>query len=127
MNFFLATIYRIPVGSLFVGTRSWLRRLFKLYLPEDMIVDDVMGYLEPHEIQWFEQASLEDLYSLHHTYGMDIRNTYGMWDVANPYTSVVSPTIDQGIITDASFPDNISFRIIQKICATVKANQSLGE
>lgn len=115
MNFFLAIFYRIPPGSLFFTFRRWVRQTFKLYLPEDMIIADLASALTTDTLRWFSEAHINDLSLLHHTYGMDIRNTYGLWDFENPHVALRPPKMENGVVTDPKFPDNMSQRIIEKI------------
>lgn len=51
---------------------------------------------------------------------MSIRNFYGLWHADNPHTAFDGAhddleTDDAGVITDARHPDNMSFRIIERV------------
>jgi hypothetical protein len=52
---------------------------------------------------------------------MNIRNWYGLWREDCPYTEIKVPVVENGIITDPRFPDNLSGKIIEDVKKRVVA------
>lgn len=55
--------------------------------------------------------------------GMSIRNFYGLWHASNPHTAFGledDVQIEDGIITDPRYPDNMSGRIIDRVKTELK-------
>lgn len=49
-----------------------------------------------------------------------IRNTYGMWDAANPHATLNPPPNSANVIDDPAFPDNLSATVFELIRERLK-------
>lgn len=50
------------------------------------IVDDIITTLNPEDVHYITNMSLEKMQALHHSTGRSIRNEYKLWDENNPLT-----------------------------------------
>lgn len=59
--------------------------------------------------------------------GMSIRNWYGLWDTDNPYTknNEKDMLVENNIVTDPLFPDNLSGRIIDRVRKVITCAASI--
>ncbi|MCK5606996.1 hypothetical protein KAR91_34230 [Candidatus Pacearchaeota archaeon] len=96
------------------------------FLNEDEIVDDIISKMDTEAKKSWTDVKEEDLVMGHHTIGMAIRNDYLLWDENNPYTRPADGSddylVENNIVTDYNFPDQVSQRIIEKIWQKLKNN-----
>lgn len=61
--------------------------------------------------------------------GRSVRNYYGMWDDACPFTEIDSDRlkIENGIIVDERHPDNVSDRIIKRVLVALVGDQTMKQ
>lgn len=86
------------------------------YMSEDQIVKHLVGrYANGTAGPMFKALKLSDLIKLHGSYGRDIRNEYGLWDSENPHTVQSPGPGEKGFIDHPLFPDQVSFRILQRV------------
>lgn len=81
---------------------------FRLFKNEDEIVIHMMKKLTPSEREYIKSTPKEKLILLHSGVGRNIRNHYWLWDKQNPYTQYTNGS-------DANHPDNMSYRILNRI------------
>ncbi|RUW56373.1 hypothetical protein [Mesorhizobium sp. M8A.F.Ca.ET.021.01.1.1] len=68
-----------------------------------------------------DALTAEDMIRYHHGIGTSIRNEFGLWDPANPYTKHDAAPNAQGVIDDPLFPDQVSHEILKKVWVLVQA------
>jgi hypothetical protein len=83
------------------------------------IVDDILKNLPDEDRVYIATAKLNDIRGLHHTFGMWIRNHYGLWS-NNPLTErwrtdESSHDIRDGVDYSKDHPDNLSDKIIERL------------
>lgn len=89
------------------------------FLTEDEIVKDIyFNQLNAYDIEGLVHIQEKDLIGLHHTGGRWIRNHYGLWDEANPYTTPEEPE-------GCNHPDQMSMRIIERLWRIVNGTESI--
>ena len=57
----------------------------------DQIVFDLYGALSNEDIKTLSGMTENEVRSLHHGWGMSIRNQYGLWDSTNPINATTHP------------------------------------
>jgi hypothetical protein len=103
------------------------------FLSEDEIVEDLVAKIVADEVamqRWTDPVSwkfpcinpaLNDFKEEPEHSGCmlwisrEIRNYYGLWDPENPYTKIDDCLIEDGVITDPLFPDNLSGRVVDRV------------
>ena len=92
------------------------------YLTEDEIVADMIAKIksEPDGVQvWLEPKNWAPLGRFSFI-GMAVRNYYGLWHKECPTTKHENLEVTDGIVTDPGHPDNVSFRIIERVREILK-------
>ncbi len=97
--------------------RMWFRRVFRLYLSEDEIVQDLYRQLDEEGRKEWGKLTQSDLHFMHFTLGMSIRNNYGLWETGNPHVTLDAPPNAEGVLDHPDHPDQMSFRIMEKLQA----------
>lgn len=98
------------------------------YLTQDEIVEALYEELDHGDIDALRSnyKTEDDLGVLHHGYGTYIRNTYKLWEAANPLTQqwfkdcADAPDgqhqyMDNGVDCHPLHPDQLSFEIIKQV------------
>jgi len=96
------------------------KRADLVFLSVADILQDLMKTMKPEallDISHMEKAALAPL---HLSLGMVIRNHYNLWHEENPHTEIKNPVMEDGIITDPLFPDQMSQRLIERIWAVMQ-------
>lgn len=86
------------------------------YLTEDEIVLIIVSELGDDSRKTLLATTRYDLIKFHMSAGMGIRNRFGLWEEANPYTNASNPM-------GYDHPDQVSQRIIEKVWERVSAEQ----
>lgn len=90
-----------------------------MFLTREEIVADLVNKLSAADVKALKEMSEERVGSMHHFYGMHIRNTYELWNEKNPLTKVwheVAGTehehMHDGVDCHPQHPDQLSFDIM---------------
>lgn len=96
-----------------------------LFMSPKEIGEELRGKLTPEDIQAIlDLGDKDQLHSLHHGYGMWIRNTYNLWHEKNPHTMLdYQPELRDGADYSPRHPDAVSMRIIEQLYAKLKAER----
>jgi len=86
------------------------------FLPAEEIVTDLVGRLPNEDIELLKDMKEQDLISLHSSFGMMIRNMYGLWHPNNPYINTR---------TSDFHPDQYSFYIITQLHKKLNNNNAV--
>lgn len=87
------------------------------YMSNDQVVERIWTDLQKPEqaksLKSLEDLkSEEDLYMLHHGFGMWMRNKFGMWRVDNPHSNLNPPRNAKNVIDHPDFPDQRSHNVL---------------
>jgi hypothetical protein len=89
------------------------------YLTEDEIALIVVSELSDADRETLLDTPREHLIKFHMSVGMGIRNRFGLWEEANPFTDASDPM-------DDFHPDQMSQRIIEKVWRKVCAAEGVN-
>jgi hypothetical protein len=84
------------------------------YMSEDQIVKHFVAHAKTAAAMW-RNMPLREVARLHSTLGKEVRNDYGLWDAENPHTVQTPGKGENGTIDHPLFPDQVSFRILQRV------------
>lgn len=95
-------------SGLFYRTQVFFRQLFNpKHLTKQQIVEDVLLSLTDADRILLKYTPKERLIMLHPTFGMYIRNTYGLWHPDYPHL-------------DGKHPDDYSMEIVEAVWERVR-------
>ena len=109
-------IYKNHLGDVVRAESS--KALFKtletqnLLTPEE-VVEDLFNSWDQNSKKEFLAVGFENLITLHHGFGMSIRNIYGLW--SPNYPGVIPGDLGDG------HPDGISMKIIEALYKRIEA------
>jgi uncharacterized protein DUF6794 len=93
------------------------------YMSKEEIVKDCVARLEVEDVEMLLTIPESEMGKYHHSYGMYVRNHYGLWHSDNPLTKVWFDACDNkdvtyilnGVDCHPNHPDNLSGEILKMI------------
>lgn len=94
-------------GPLEEGNEIWQNIPADQFLSVKEIADHQLASLQSDDLRFFREVEEKDLITLHFSYGMWLRNSFGLWHPNNPF-------IIDGDLGDGH-PDGLSMLVIKEI------------
>lgn len=88
--------------------------------------DKIVDELDKDSVECLRSLPKERLWSLHHSWGMAIRNKFGLWKADHPltknwHTRPEAHLIRDGVDYSEDHPDAISMKIMKRVWEKVNA------